>query len=109
MNDFTSIVSTGAVRGAYKSAQTLTSERGPIEQGPETKEADFGSYVQKAASDAVNTVRDAEGAMQSGLQGEMDTQAVVEATLALESTVKVAVSVRDKMVEAYQQVMQMPI
>ena len=47
--------------------------------------------------------------MQRGLVGEADTQAVIEATLAMESTLKVAVSVRDKLVEAYRDIMQMPI
>ena len=39
----------------------------------------------------------------------MGTQQVVEATLALESTVKTVVAMRDKFVEAYQEVLRMPI
>ncbi|EAR51728.1 flagellar biosynthesis protein [Oceanicola granulosus HTCC2516] len=109
MSDFTSIVSTNAVRGAYRSAQTLNGERPPLAEGQAAKPDSFSSFVQTAATDAVGTVREADAAMKAGVTGEMDTQAVVEATLALESTVKVAVSVRDKVVEAYQQVMQMPI
>ena len=46
---------------------------------------------------------------QAGLRGEADTQQVVEAMLAMESTVKVAVSVRDRFVEAYQEILRMPI
>ncbi len=43
------------------------------------------------------------------MAGEASTQQVVEATIALESTVKIAVSMRDKLVEAYQEVMRMSI
>ena len=46
---------------------------------------------------------------QAGMTGQLDTQSVVEATVALEATVKVAVSMRDKFVEAYKEVLRMPI
>ena len=36
-------------------------------------------------------------AAQRGLNGEIGTQEVVEATMALESTVKIAVAMRDKL------------
>ena len=45
----------------------------------------------------------------AGLVGDVSAQQVVEATLEMETTLKLAVSVRDRLVEAYQQVMQMPI
>ena len=48
-------------------------------------------------------------AAQQGLRGEIGRQEVVEATLALESTVKTVVALRDKFVEAYQEVLRMPI
>ena len=34
---------------------------------------------------------------------------MVEATMEMETTLRLAVSVRDRLVEAYQQIMQMPI
>ena len=54
-------------------------------------------------------MREGEAVAQAGLRGEADTQQVVEAMLAMESTVKVAVSVRDRFVEAYQEILRMPI
>ena len=53
--------------------------------------------------------REAEAVAQKGLTGEVGTQRVVEATLELESTVKMMVSMRDKVIEAYQEIMRMPI
>jgi flagellar hook-basal body complex protein FliE len=44
-----------------------------------------------------------------GLTGEASIQQVVEATMDMESTVRVSVAVRDKIVEAYQEIMRMPI
>lgn len=108
MSDFSSILSSAAVRGAYGQAKTLSGGPGaatPAAQGAST----FADMVGSAASDAVHTVRQAEATVQAGLAGKADTQAVVEATMAMENTVKVGVAVRNKLVEAYQQIMQMPI
>lgn len=108
MSDFSSLLSSAAVRGAYGQAKSLS---GPAEAatpaaaGAET----FADMVGRAAADAIHTVRQAEATVQAGLQGKADTQAVVEATMAMENTVKVGVAVRNKLVEAYQQIMQMPI
>ncbi len=62
-----------------------------------------------AAADAIQTIRSAEAAAQAGLDGKVGTQQVVEATMELETTVRIAVTMRDKLVEAYQQIMRMPI
>ena len=44
-----------------------------------------------------------------GLQGQMPMQKVVEATMAMESALKVTVALRDRVVEAYQEVMRMSV
>jgi flagellar hook-basal body complex protein FliE len=61
------------------------------------------------AADAVDTARTAEQAASAGLRGDLDTQSVVEATLELETTLRVAVSMRDKFVQAYQEILRMPL
>ncbi|PYE84500.1 flagellar hook-basal body complex protein FliE [Pseudoroseicyclus aestuarii] len=107
MADFSTLVSSGAVRGAYRSAQSLAAERGPlvVEEAPPS----FAEALSQAASTTMENVRASEEVMQRGLVGEAETQAVIEATLAMEQTLKIAVSVRDKLVEAYRDIMQMPI
>jgi len=57
----------------------------------------------------VSTVREGDATAAAGLTGEAGLQQVVEATMAMESTVKMSVAVRDKLVEAYQEVMRMQL
>jgi flagellar hook-basal body complex protein FliE len=106
MSDF-SVISTSAVRGAYKSSQSLAADKTVAPQ--ENDENSFTALVRNATASAVETVRSGEVTAQAGLRGEADTQQVVEAMMAMESTVKVAVSVRDRFVEAYQEILRMPI
>ncbi|MDG4648624.1 flagellar hook-basal body complex protein FliE [Roseibacterium sp. SDUM158017] len=106
MTDISSVVSTAAIQGAYRSSQSLsTAAREPSASGGET----FSDMLRDVTAGAVNTARTAEGVAAAGLRGEMDTQSVVEATLELETTLRIAVSMRDKLVQAYQEVLRMPI
>ena len=102
-----SLISSAAVRGAYRSSQALRAEKAaPAE---ETGANNFSDMVRTASAQALETVRTGEATAQAGLRGEAGTQQVVEAMMAMESTVKVAVSVRDRFVEAYQEILRMPI
>lgn len=69
----------------------------------------FGDMVEDAAREAVQTVRTGDQVASAGLAGRADMQAVVEATMAMDSTVRVSVALRDKMVEAYREVLRMQI
>lgn len=105
----TTVFSTSAIRGAYRSSQELSAEHSDAAGAGETGAASFSQMLQQASADALHEARQADAVMQAGLQGEVNTQQVVEAALELESTVKLAVSVRDKFVSAYQEVMRMQI
>ncbi|PHP26560.1 flagellar hook-basal body complex protein FliE [Limimaricola cinnabarinus] len=107
MTEFSSILSTSGVRGAYRSSKELSGLPGP--EAATAKGESFSEMLQTATTGAVGKVREAEAVAQKGLTGEIGTQRVVEATLELESTVKVMVSMRDKVVEAYQEIMRMPL
>ncbi|WP_432254430.1 flagellar hook-basal body complex protein FliE [Limimaricola sp. AA108-03] len=107
MTEFSSILSTTNIRGAYRSSQELTSSPAAVEAP--AKGESFADVLSEAASKAVKNVRESEAVAQKGLTGEVGAQRVVEATLELESTVKVMISMRDKVVEAYQEVLRMPI
>ncbi len=109
MADFTSIISSSAAKGAYRSSKSLAGEAARPEIAPETGKSSFSDVLKTTAADTLRDARVAEQTMQKGLAGEATTQAIVESTIALEHTVKVAVSVRDKFVEAYQEVLRMPI
>ena len=62
-----------------------------------------------AAGDFLATLRESEETVKAGLAGRADPQAVVEALAATELAVQTAVAVRDKVVEAYQEILRMPV
>ena len=69
----------------------------------------FSQLVTDAATQAIDTVRSGDRMVIAGLSGQAGLQQVVEATMAMESTVQISVALRDKLVEAYQEVMRMPV
>lgn len=108
MAEPTNLISNAAVNGAYRSSREMkTTAPSAFEQ--DGAKVSFADMVAKAGAETVQSIREAEATAQAGLQGKADTQQVVEATLELDTTVKVAVSVRDKLVEAYQEIMRMPV
>ena len=86
--------------------------KGQVSQAPSARpqvEPSFGDLVEEATQTAITTIRQGDQVASAGLAGQADMQAVVEATMAMESTVRVSVALRDKMVEAYQEILRMPI
>ncbi len=61
------------------------------------------------AADFAETLRAGEETVKAGLVGRADPQAVVEAMAATELAVQTAVAVRDRVVEAYQEILRMPV
>jgi flagellar hook-basal body complex protein FliE len=57
----------------------------------------------------METLRSSEETVKAGLAGRADPQAVVEALAATELAVQTAVAVRDKVVEAYQEILRRPV
>ena len=68
-----------------------------------------GEAFKLAATDFMETLRQGEETVKAGLAGRADPQAVVEALAATELAVQTAVAVRDKVVEAYQEILRMPV
>ena len=68
-----------------------------------------GQAFQTAAVDFMETLRQGEATVKAGLAGRADPQAVVEALAATDLAVQTAVAVRDKVVEAYQEILRMPV
>ena len=107
MSDFSSIRSQAAIQGAYGNAKSL---KAPAQiAGDETKSESFGDMLRTAAEQSMQNVRLGDEVATQGLTGKAGIQQVVEATMTMESTVRVSVAVRDKIVEAYQDIMRMPI
>lgn len=106
--------------GTYASIARLTgsaspapSPAKPLEQAaaapaPEAA-ASFRETVAETAARAVATVVEGEKAAVQGLTGAMDAHQVVAAMSQAELTVQATIAIRDKMVQAYQDIMRMPI
>ena len=69
----------------------------------------FASKVRESAVNSLEVVRNADFMTEKGLKGEVPVQSVVEATMAAEATLSTVVAVRDKLVQAYQEIVRMPL
>ena len=92
---------------AYQKANKL--QAAPVERAPLVERPSFAEVLETTARQSVETIRAGEAAGIAGLQGQMPMQKVVEATMAMESALKVTVALRDKVVEAYQEVLRMSV
>lgn len=94
---------------SIQSAYGLGKDSKDIGSAAGTQGTDFAQLVARGAQGAVDTVRQGDATALSGLSGTAGLQQVVEATMAMESTVQISVAVRDKLVEAYQEILRMPM
>jgi flagellar hook-basal body complex protein FliE len=69
----------------------------------------FDGVLEQVAADAIGTMKAGEAASISSIQGKVSAQKVVEAMMSAERTLQMAVAVRDKVVQAYQEVSRMAI
>ena len=69
----------------------------------------FDGVMEQVAADAIGTLKTGEAASIASIQGKVSAQRVVEAVMSAEQTLQVAVAVRDKVVQAYQEVSRMAI
>jgi|GEM_PF-461463 len=78
-------------------------------QNIESMKPDFSSVMKNIAEEAVTSLQSAEKTSIDGLNNKADAQTVVEAMANAEMTVRTATAVRDKVIEAYQEILRMPI
>lgn len=69
----------------------------------------FMDAVAEAARRAAATVEAGETAAMAGIAGTMDSHQVVAAMSKAELTIQATIAIRDKMVQAYQEIMRMPV
>ena len=84
-------------------ANALTAAR------PEPDGRDPGALAGDIANDFASTLRDAEQTAADALTGGADPHALVEALAQSQLAVETVVTVRDKVVEAYQEILRMPV
>ncbi|MBH68677.1 MAG: flagellar hook-basal body complex protein FliE [Rhodospirillaceae bacterium] len=70
---------------------------------------DFASFVREATRDGIDTLKTGETMSMKGIAGEADLNDVVSAVNSAEATLQLVTTLREKMIQAYQEVMRMPI
>jgi flagellar hook-basal body complex protein FliE len=102
---------------AFQAAQSYNLARTALKtEASPAKAGDSGAINELGANPAFKAVHEIAGAISRGEQASMsymtgsaDPHSVVEALAAAELAVQTAVTVRDKVVEAYQELIRMPI
>ena len=105
------IQSTGAVsftRQLDALEQSGTNGLSPA-QSPAAPTSDFGAVMSEMATNMVTEIQRGEQASMNGLNGEANTQEVVQAVMSAERTLQTALAVRDKIVTAYLEISRMAI
>jgi flagellar hook-basal body complex protein FliE len=69
----------------------------------------FGETLRQMGEDAVATLRDGERQSIAAMSGKADVAEVVTAVAAAEVTLQTVVAVRDRVIQAYQEILRMPI
>lgn len=105
-------ISSTAVSGSHAAARATEAQAiGPaaptaIQSGDDVG---FESVMKQVTTDAIGTLKAGEAASISAMQGKESTRRVVEALMSAEQALQTAVAVRDKVVQAYQEVVRMSI
>lgn len=102
----TSIVA-GGVQRAYQAGKAMPAVQATPIAAPEG--GGFADVLARTASETMQAVRQGDHAAVAGMSGALPVQQVVEATMAMESAVQMTVAVRDRMVDAYNEIMRMAV
>ncbi len=104
-------MSMDSIRAAQVYAQVAkaASEAPRTDQAMELAKPDFGQMVTNAVEGAQSTLKAGEAAATSVAAGEASLIDVVTAVSAAEVTLETAIAVRNRVIEAYQDILRMPI
>ncbi len=67
------------------------------------------NFIERSAADFADTLAQSEAVAQKAMIGTADPHALVEALANTQLAVETAVTVRDRVVEAYQEILRMPV
>lgn len=102
----------GSINSAI-AAYTNSQATGRAQQGMEArsvpKDEDFASLVQGAIKEAIKIGQRSEQASIAAVRDRADLNEVVTAVAEAEVTLQTVVAVRDKVLEAYKEIIRMPI
>ncbi|MEO0819214.1 MAG: flagellar hook-basal body complex protein FliE [Pseudomonadota bacterium] len=95
--------------GLYGAAKSGAAAPLPPGMEEKTPGLSFSDALSEAARMLESTLRRGEASATAAAQGNGDVQTLVEALSATELALETAVTMRDKVVEAYQEVLRMPV
>ncbi len=98
-------VSSSLASRLYSSLQSAVRPGEPLQ----IRRTEESSGFARAAASFVDTLRQGEKTATEGVAGRADAHSVVSALAASELAVQTAVTMRDKVVEAYQEILRMPV
>ncbi|MBV9550950.1 MAG: flagellar hook-basal body complex protein FliE [Alphaproteobacteria bacterium] len=100
-----------AAAAAYRAAAQISTPAASANIAPAdvSGAGSFSDFLSGAVKDSINTVRQGEKAAQAQVTGGANIVDVVNQVNAAELTLDTVVAVRDKVVQAYQSIMNMPI
>lgn len=82
---------------------------GGLDSRPPAEGPDFAGLLKRAAEDAVEVMRHGEVETLKAAAGKADVTDVVTAVAEAEVTLQTVVAVRDRVIQAYQEILRMPI
>lgn len=95
----------------YKSSQVVEAPKPAdfMRFDGQTTGKSFTETMGEVGGAAISALGRAESTAMAGMAGKSDPHSIVEALAAAELALETAVSVRDKAVEAYQEILRMPV
>jgi len=105
------MTSTFSLERLYKSSQMIEPLKPAdfLRDGADASGKSFTETLSEVGEATMSTLGNAESTVMAGMAGKADPHAIVEALAAAELALETAVSVRDKAVEAYQEILRMPV
>jgi len=94
---------------ALNAAQKYAASRPATEALPAQGSGGAGEAAANIARDFAATLQDGEATAKAAMTGDANPHALVQALVQAELAVETAVTVRDKVVEAYQEILRMPV
>jgi flagellar hook-basal body complex protein FliE len=95
---------------AYRAAAQMNTQPAQSAVAPaELPGSNFSDFLSGAIKDSISTIRQGEAAATAQVQGKANLVDVVQQVNSAELTLDTVVAVRDKVVAAYQSIMNMPV
>jgi flagellar hook-basal body complex protein FliE len=89
--------------------QSLVSELTPAQQAGRVGNTSFADELSAKITQTVGRLEQAESLSIQGIRGEVETREVVDAVMSAEQSLQAAISIRDKIVQAYLEMSRMQI